>query len=178
MNRVPLDETYFTWLYSQVGSVKNLNRTKTYWKLLRIFYAKEFTWSKKMEKDANRAQDGKDLRQDFLRDTNTPLDEPGWMDMPCSFLELLISLAWKLEFQGGGKQSDWFWEMVNNLHLMECTDATTLNEEEIEHVLDFVMERGYDSAGVGGLFPLAHPDKDQRYVELWYQAEAYLLERL
>lgn len=174
---MPLDEAYFTWLYSQVGSVDNLNRTKTYWRLLRIFYAKEFTWSNKMEKDANRAQDGKDLRRDFLRDTNTSANEPGWMDMPCSFLELLLSLAWKLEFQSGETSAFWFWDMVNNLGLTECTDARTFDEGDIDYTLNIVMDRRYNADGSGGLFPLQHSDKDQRYVELWYQAEAYLLER-
>ena len=63
---MPLDEAYFTWLYSQVGSVKNRNRAKTYWKLLRILHGKEFTWTN-IEKDANRAKDGMNLRRDFLR---------------------------------------------------------------------------------------------------------------
>jgi len=40
----PLDELYFTWLYSQVGSVRTRNPARTYWSLLRYLYTKEFVW--------------------------------------------------------------------------------------------------------------------------------------
>jgi hypothetical protein len=174
---MPLDETYFVWLYSQVGSVKIRNRSKTYWKLLRLLFQKEFTWSD-IEKDENRAQDGKDLRTEFLRETNTVVDEDGWLDIGASFLEMLIALAWKLAFEGGGEVSERFWEMIENLGLAECTDAHPPDEGIVNHILDKVINRDYSPNGAGGLFPLSKTDQDQRDVELWYQANAYLLESL
>lgn len=177
---MPLDEAYFTWLYSQVGSVDLRNRSKTYWKLLTLLYKKEFIWST-IEKDGNRAQDGRDLRQEFLDVTGTIMDEPGWTDFPCSMLELMVALSRKLAFQGEGKPSDWFWGLIENLGLIECTDTTDVDQEIIEHILDKVIYREYAKNGAGGLFPLqrhSRRDKDQTQVELWYQAEAYLLERL
>lgn len=179
---MPLDEAYFVWLYSQVGSVDNRNRSKTYWKLLQLLHLKEFTWLD-IEKDENRAQDGKDLRLEFMRSENvqikhTKLD--GWSDLPSSFLELLIALSRKLAEQGGGQPADWFWDMIQNLGMTECTDATPTEEVIIEHILDKVINRDYAPNGAGGLFPLADmsEQQDQRDVELWYQAQAYLLERL
>lgn len=178
VNDMPLDETYFVWLYSQVGSVKNRNRSKTYWTLLRLLYKREFTWSN-IDRDENRAQDGKDLRREFLRQTNTKLDEPGWMELECSVLELMIALSWKLAFEGGGELRDWFWGLIDNLGLSECTDANPPEEGIINHILDKVIYRDYAPNGAGGLFPLNNSyNKDQREVELWYQAQAYLLERL
>lgn len=174
---MPLDETYFVWLYSQVGSVTLRNRSKTYWKLLRLLFKKEFTW-RDIEKDGNRAQDGKDLRMQFLRETKTVVDEDGWLEMGCSFLEMLIALAWKLAFEGGGEQSERFWEMIDNLGLLECTDAYPPEDVIVDHILNKVIDRDYSENGAGGLFPLQRTDEDQRGIELWYQANAYLLERL
>ena len=39
-----------------------------------------------------------------------------------------------------------------------------------------VIDRDYDASGFGGIFPLRRPAEDQRKVELWYQAAAYILE--
>jgi hypothetical protein len=174
---MPLDEAYFVWLYSQVGSVKLRNRSKTYWKLLRLLFQKEFTWQG-IEKDGNRAQDGKDLRVQFLRETNTVVDEEGWLEMGCSFLEMMIALAWQLAFEGGGEQHERFWEMIDNLGLLDCTDAHPPDEAIVDHILNKVINRDYSPDGAGGLFPLQRTSEDQRRVELWYQANAYLLERL
>lgn len=176
---VPLDEAYFVWLYSQVASVDALNRSKTYWKLLRLLHGKEFTWDEAtMEKDGNRAQDGKNLRQEFLRETNTKMNEPGWLDYGCSMLELMIALAWKLTFEGEGEQSVWFWELIENIGLSPCTDASAPDEAIVDHILNKVINRDYAPNGAGGFFPLTRPKEDQRDVELWYQLNAYLLERL
>lgn len=182
---MPLDEAYFVWLYSQVGSVTIRNRSKTYWKLLRFLHQKEFTWS--IEKDENRAQDGKNLRMEFLRESGNvkepalvieEAEQSGWLLMGCSMLELMVSLAWKMEFEGDGALAGWFWEMLQNLGLTECSDANPPEEEIVNHILDKVINRDYAANGAGGLFPLKDPQQDQRDVELWYQLNAYLLERI
>lgn len=172
----PLDEAYFSWLCSQVGPVRLQNPSKlTYWKLLRFLYDKEFTW--KLERDANRANDGKDLRYQFIRDTGAPKDDL-WLSMPCSFLEMLYALAFAAAFEGGGESSECFWEMIENIGLIECHDRNRPSEAIVDHMLNKIMDRNYEENGKGGLFPLSHPEKDQRDVELWYQLQAYLLERL
>lgn len=178
---MPLDEDYFVWLYSQVGEVDLRNRAQTYWSLLKIFHEKEFTWTRKFEKDGNRAQAGKDLRKEFLRQTNTRISnrsERLWMDEGCSVLEMMVALSFKLAWDGEGQPADWFWQMIDNLGLTECTDANPPDEMIINIVLDKVINREYGENGAGGLFPLTNTHEDQRDVELWYQAEAYLLERI
>lgn len=174
---MPLDEAYFTWLYSQVGSVKNRNRAKTYWKLLRILHGKEFTWTN-IEKDANRAKDGMNLRRDFLRVNPQFEEDPMWMGMGCSMLELLVSLASWLAFEGDGETDVWFWALIDNLGLLDFTDANPPDEFTVNYILDKVINRDYARNGAGGLFPLQRTRDDQRKVELWYQLNAYLLERL
>jgi len=179
VNEMPLDDAYFEWLYSQVGSVTNRNLAKTYWTLLRLLHQKEFTWSN-VVMDENRAHDGRDLRLEFLRSTGTELgkDDTHWMDYGCSMLELLIALSRKLAFEGEGEASAWFWELVGNLGLDECTDANPPDAKIVNLILDKVVERDYSPNGAGGLFPLENANEDQTHIELWYQANAYLLERI
>jgi hypothetical protein len=175
---MPLDEAYFVWLYSQVGSVKLRNKAKTYWKLLRLLFQKEFTWAD-IEKDGNRAQDGKNLRFDFFRETGEdPENHSDWLDEGCSFLELLIALAWKLAWESDIPQEVWFWQLIGNLGLIDCTDAHPPDPTFVDRVLDNVIDRNYGKNGSGGLFPLSRTHDDQRDTELWYQLQAYLLERI
>jgi hypothetical protein len=177
---MPLDDEYFEWLYSHVGSVELKNRTKTYWKLLKLFYTKEFTWDEEnIPRDENRAEDGKALRLEFVneRKIRKTANVKSWMQEPCSVLEMMIALAWKMEFDGGRTQAEWFWEMIANLGLIDCTDAAKSEDIVVNIVLDKLINRQYGESGAGGLFPLHEYDTDQREVELYYQLESYLLER-
>lgn len=176
---MPLDELYVEWLYRQVGFPDVRNLSQSYWKLMQLLYEKEFTWDI-IEKDENRAHDGKDLRREFLDETCIRPDK-GWLDFGCSMLELMVALSRKLAFQSDAPASDWFWILIDNLGLTECTNAVEIDEQIVNHILDKVILRDYAVNGAGGLFPLqshGSRDQDQRNVELWYQAEAYLLERL
>jgi len=186
MTRIPLDELYFPWLYSQVGSVELANPSRTYWNLLRILYTKEFFWI--IPNDDNRAEDGKELRFEFIGEMRLDDVDQDWLEMSCSFLELLIGLSRRLAFEGEGEACDWFWELMENLGLEVYTDDTLMAAEEmdlvdeelaeeIDEVLNTVIFRTYERDGSGGLFPLKKAAEDQREVELWYQLSAYLLEK-
>lgn len=179
---IPLDEVYFAWLYSQVASTEIRNKAQTYWTLLRLLYRKQFYWTTKVPLDANRASDGQDLRLRFFnRDLNTlTAEESEWIQEPCSVLEMLIALANAVSFEGGGTPSDRFWEMIENVGLIGCNDAHPPIPEGVEMLWENILRRNYDFNGHGGLFPLLVNDKqeDQREVQLWMQANAYLLERL
>ena len=175
MTEKPLDELYFVWLYSQVGSVSEKRPTRTYWNLAKLLYTREFAWT--VANDDNRAEDGRDLRQEFADEQQIEITEPGWMRMSCDMLELLIGLSRRLAFEGEGEPSSWFWHLIENLELTPYHDAMKLPEPHINEVLDNVIWRQYEPDGRGGLFPLQHPQEDQRDVELWYQLCSYLLER-
>lgn len=139
-------------------------------------FRKEFVWF--VPNDDNRAEDGRYLRCEFIEDQG--LEEadvdPDWLGMGCSFLEMLVGLSRRLSFLGDGEARDWFWHLVNNLGL-RYNDRRRFPDEVVEEVLDNVIWRTYEPNGDGGLFPLRRPDRDQRDVELWYQLNAYLLER-
>lgn len=175
----PLDECYLQWLYRQVASTRTKNPARTYWTLLTHLYHKEFKWS--VPNDDNRLMDGLELRYEFkfqiAGDPNIPDPPQGWLERPCSFLEMLLALARRLSFAGGGAASEWFWHMLDNIGLRSHVDAMPGDPDQIDFILDRVINRTYDEYGNGGLFPLFHPQHDQRQVELWYQMNCYLLER-
>jgi len=169
-----LDDLYLPWLYSQVGawSVKERNPARTHWKLLRQLYAIEFVYL--IPNDDNRAADGRDLRYEWSEEARIYAD-PIWLDHGCSFLEMLIALSRRLAFEGDGQPHLWFWHLLENINLAHCNDRDPFDAHEVDEIVHTVIWRTYDRNGQGGLFPLRRARKDQRYVELWAQMNAYLL---
>ncbi len=172
MSSPPIDELYFQWLYSQVGSVKLADPRRTHWNVLRVLYKKEFLWH--IPNDDNRAEDGKALRYEFMDAEGLSDVSTHWIEQGCAVLELLIALARRLEFQTDEPVRNWFWTLMDHLGL-EITDTTS--EDRMDEILETFIWRTYHKDGNGGLFPLVNSQEDQRHVEIWYQMHAYLLER-
>lgn len=170
----PPDETYLEWLYDQV-----LVRTRqgvTYWKLLGQLHKIEFRWF--VPNDGNRAEDGKDLRKEWLDSIGDWEPGAGWLDLESSFLEILVVLARRMEFDAGETPQHWFWHLLENLEFNNYHDGSGYSRQAVARRVRIVMDRLYEPNGVGGLFPLREPSKDQREVELWYQMSEYLLQDL
>ena len=102
---------------------------------------------------------------------------------------MLCALCMKLEDMilydppdGTEDASDIFWTMLGNCGLAIFDDEYLLAAggrafDELKDTLERVLEREYYPDGVGGFFPLKHPREDQRYVEIWYQANAFAIEQ-
>lgn len=172
-----LDERYFDWLYSQVCSVRAKSPSRTYKNLFHILYTTEFVWL--VPNDDNRVEDGKYLRYEFLDHEGIRLSpsDQFWMELGCSFLEFLIALTRRLEFNTDISATTWFWKLLENINLRRLNDRVDISREDVEETLNRVIWRTYDEDGNGGLFPLDYPEQDQRKVEIWYQASAYLIEQ-
>lgn len=174
----PLDEPYFDWLYDQVGSDSHTSPRGTYMKMLEQLFFKEFVWF--IPNDDNRAEDGKELRREFLElNEHLPWDE-NWVNIGCSMLELFVGLSRRLAFEADGEPRDWFWSLIFNVGLEKYNDQRMSRRslKDIDDILDRIIFRTYEADGRGGLFPLKGAHVDQRGVELWYQLSAYLLELL
>jgi hypothetical protein len=179
MDAAPLDELYLRWLYGQVALVDEQDESLTYWTLFRQMFTTKFLWL--VPRDENRLEDGKALRNVFLRDQRIDRRDvdPNWIDIECSFLELVVALANNLEFEAGGTVPYWFWKLLENIDLRQYHDAVEdYPAEEVEGILYTVMFRQYNRHGEGGLFPLKEPCEDQRGIEIWYQLSAYVLEHI
>lgn len=174
----PLDELYYEWLYSQVCSPKTLSPSRTYYKLTDVLFTTRFEWF--VPNDDNRADEGRELRFEFLDAFQIDENDPFWISLDCSIFEVLIALSRTLAFELGGTAREWFWEMLGNLELDQFTDSNwfeSASKEEVDYILRRLMDRTYDPDGKGGLFPLKNPGGDQRAIEIWYQLNAYAAEQ-
>jgi len=171
----PLENLYFNWLCAKIIRLENPTPSLRYDKLLRILHNTEFVWL--ISGDDNRAEDGLELRREFLLEADIP-DNIEWRMMPCSLFEMLIAFSRRTEFATDVPAQEWFWEFIDNLGLREFNDASPNSTEEISTILyDFVW-RQYDNSGRGGgLFPIENPKHDQTQVEIWYQFCEYLVDQ-
>lgn len=172
-----IDDRYFEWLYQKVAAVTNRNPARSYWNMAKQMYQTRFNWF--VPNDDNRAEDGKDLRYEFIDEWGTDGIDRSWLDLDCSMLEMMIALARRVSFEADGTPGEWFWHLMGNLELDLYTDDIyeISIRETVEEVLERVNRRTYLRNGTGGLFPQKHPRRDQRQVEIWYQMQSYLLER-
>jgi hypothetical protein len=166
----PLENLYFNWLCAKVLYLEVHSPAVTYWKLFRRLYETEFVWL--LVGDDNRAEDGLELRDEFLYESGFEEDEE-WRMSGCSVFEMLLGFARRAEFQARETVSIWFWRFLENLNLSEQNDAA-FELEDVDDILYTFVWRGYDELGHGGLFPLTLARQDQRQVQIWYQFFAYL----
>ena len=174
MDGVPLDELYFQWLYEQVADPEDENEDLTYWEVLKILYSTDFVFVIRM--DENRAEDGKALRRKFIAERGLSGVSDHWVEIGCSVLELMLGLSERLSFLADRETHYWFWELMNNLGLRGYSDRHEIPTEDVEEILTRVMFRQYGPDGRGGFFPLRHPERDQRGLELWTQLGDYVRE--
>jgi hypothetical protein len=173
----PIEDLYFNWLYAKVAYRRPSTPSTRYQSLLYFLHCTEFVWL--VSGDDNRAEEGRELRREFLQESSIQLEE-SWMLLDCSVLEMLIAFSRRAEFNTDISAERWFWIMIDHLGLSDISDST-YSEQETADVLGPALEnfiwRLYDRNGRGGLFPLRHPLEDQRKVEIWYQFCEYLVEQ-
>lgn len=172
-----LDDGYFSWLYSKAFSILADDPSKCYWELLRHLHSTEFIYL--FGNDENRAEDGRNLRRDYIRELRIPIcdDDREWLDVGCSMLELLMGISNRLEFATGRVAREWFWELLGNIDLQDYADNRELDHNAIDEILQNIIFHNYNPDGSGGLFPLKHANADQTELELWRQMNSYILER-
>jgi hypothetical protein len=168
-----LDHAYFEWLISQV---RVHHGSQTYRELWWALYKKEFVAT--LPRDENRIRDGQDLLVEFFYEHGLDAKATN-VGEGCSFLELIIGLSRRAAFIGGGDPVGWAWTMIGHLGLHPMSDPLTrVNHKSIDEKVDKVIRRTYRRDGLGGLFPLAYEDRDQRTIELWYQLNMYIEENV
>lgn len=170
----PFENVYFNWLCAKVVDTTDMPRSGLYVNLLRLLHTTEFVWT--VMGDDNRAEDGKELRSEFILEADIP-DRPEWRTIVgCSMLEMLIAFARRAEFQTDMPVRDWFWKFITNLEL-HLFDDRNWDAEFANDILEQFIWRTYSSNGNGGLFPIMETSVDQRDVEIWYQFSEYVLEQ-
>lgn len=138
--------------------------------------------------DDNRAEDGIELRKDFIEDERLTdyelimLYNHDRTEVYASVLEMLVALCERMVqiVDESSSVEDWFLELLNNLELLNFDDYNydyNGGDRRVDLIMTKFLERKYKRNGRGGLFPLSRAIKDQRKVEIWYQMNAYLRER-
>lgn len=168
----PDEQIYFNWLYNKVSFVMNPTPSLTFYSLFKALHNTEFLWT--IDGDANRAQDGLDVRREFLKEARIATNEY-WQSIGCSVLEMFIALSRRAEFNTDTDAKDWFWIFLDNLGLSDFSDAN-FKVLKVNDIIHTFIWRNYKNNGAGGLFPLEYPRENQRRVEIWYQLHGYLSE--
>ena len=179
MTKNEIKNEYFNWMCELVCGDRYAV-TISYRKLLMRLHDTEFTYL--IERDSNRANDGMQLRYRFAISQGYKNSSDAIVDLldgPCSVLEMMVALAVRCEesimdnTEIGNRTSQWFWGMISNLGLGECTDDN-FDEVYVENVIQTFLRRKYDPDGKGGLFRVRGCDEDLRKAEIWYQMCWYL----
>lgn len=181
-DRYDIENLYFNWL-CDIVHIDQIDRS--YQLLASELHRTPFIAI--VEHDENRGYDGIELRDEFVREERIMPDE-NELNGECTVFEMLIALARRMDFitsdpydfsDTSDKTAYWFWEMIDNLGLMDFDDDSYVRLEGntcVGWAIDSLLRRDYDVDGDGGLFPLQYPTEDQRNVEIWYQMNAYMYE--
>lgn len=167
---------YFKWLANIAIPYEN-----NYKQLLSTLVQINFEPS--MEEDNNRAIDGINFRKHFGNVNEVPkeLIDHYLMNEPCSLLEMMVSLAFRMEesimydSDKGDRTHIWFKEMLTSLDLIGQTDYN-YNLDYINYRINIFNTRNYCKNGYGGLFTIHDDNRDMREYEIWYQMNWYVNE--
>lgn len=171
-----LEYFYYEWLTGWANTICS-PYGGPYTKLIDQLYSTEF--EALVKDDENRVEDAMKLRMMFGENYGyTERFMSDQLDKPCCLLEIMISLARRIEenvmYDGElDKTGEWFYEMLCSMHADILTDDN-YDEEAAIDIIKRVLERKYARNGDGGLFTVIKPRKDMRKVGLWYQANWHL----
>ena len=177
--RVNLDNEYFEWLYDMVCA-ERYSGAIGFRKLLKRLHDTEFIYI--IDKDANRASDGMNLRYRFAyayEQAGGVRDAERYLIGPCSVLEMMIALSLRCEEtimndpRIGNRTGQWFWKMVVNLGLGPMRDDN-FDIQFVDRTLERFLHREYAPNGAGGLFTVPRCEYDLRKMEIWFQLCRYL----
>lgn len=184
MDKIEVRKDYFQWL------CETASMPEGYSLLLDKFRRMNFVWV--LDRDMNRAEDGKTLRYQYARERKYSDEDrilvEEYLSGPCTILEFLVALARRIEsdIMANGEESDrtseWFLDMVDNLGLLVFDDKH-YNENEADYILHRFMSRKYKKNGDGNVFKLAlkggpEGGPDFRNIEIWLQAQTFLVNKI
>lgn len=167
-----LEQEYFEYLVNLINPDH-----APYLKLLEQLYSTDYIIVK--DDDNNRAEDGKNLRLDWLYEHNRKEDNDIWFAQfkACSVLEMMVALAIRMDenimWNGFNRTSIWFSDMILSMGLEQYTDYN-YDPESISTIVNAMMYYNIESNGQGGLFISPYNDTDMRDYSLWYQMQIYI----
>lgn len=183
---IALEDLYFEWLLLQIDQD---GVTEGVVHVCDLLHNCEF--HRRVGNDINRAIDGANLRKEFLLEFNEADFNPNVTNsllmQECSWLEMLIALARKLDYIYEGGVNGRFIELLTNMHLGPIASfnpdrslgTSNYDYTFVRTTTSDIDNNRFQFNGKDGLFPLRkRPPVDQRTVEIWDQHSAYFGEKL
>lgn len=173
-----ISNEYFEWLYD-LACKDRYPVEMTFRKLLMYLHSTDFRYT--IERDKNRACDGRELRYRFGHSNNYSESYINRMldTRPCSVFEMILALSIRCEedymdnAEFGDRTKQWFWIMLINLGLGSMSDDR-YDREFVSEVIERFLNREYEPNGRGGLFLIRNTQRDLRNMEIWFQMCEYL----
>lgn len=162
-----LNSDYYIWLLDRIGVLNG--EYKNYELLAQHLFSTKYIYMFAM--DENRAKGGLALRTLYAQTAGVYVEDVH--EGPCNVLEMIESLAEKISFDHDDTIQRWFWEMLDNLNLLNYSNEF-YDPNAVQYILDTWMYRRYDSSGNGSLFPVPDYEGDMRNIETWDQMNIYL----
>lgn len=167
-------DRYFKWLLERVDDGKH--NPDSYVKLLRLLHTTTFEWH--IERDINRAADGKNLRYTYEYMTHRTCEFSG----DCTVLEMMVALACRMESdimdnpEFGNRTGQWFWAMINNLGLIRMTNSR-FNEAKCKEILhDFMAPGDQKTTEIDLFYCSTFSFQKWNNMEIWQKMTAWLNE--
>jgi hypothetical protein len=179
-----LEDFYFEWLLRRIDP-EGLREGVIY--ICSLLH--NCVFRRRVGRDINFAVDGAGLRKLFLHDEEDydPDEAEDLLMRECSWFEMLVVLADKLDYLYDGGVEGRFLELTSNMgldpllapNIHKSKRMETFDQGFVNIATSRIDNNRFDRNGRGGLFPLNHqPYQDQREVEIWLQHAAYFNERL
>lgn len=172
-----LKHLYFEWMRRLVC---DRNHHNSYEQLLEHLFERRYYYENQQLNDANRAEDGIDLRYQFAYEEHFEYQRVACeLDIfDCSMLEMMVALARRCEdYEWDPRQGDrtgyWFWLMVCSLGLDKMDDSH-YDSSKVDAILYQFFSNDYTCDGMGGLFYIPGTKMDLRKEEIWNQMTLYL----
>lgn len=164
-------DEYFVWLARRV-------KNKSHKMLLRFLFETNYIYRFK-SMDVNRAEDGIQLRYDYIYENEIDERDFPYMNTPCNLFEMIFALAFRISLIMGDARHDddsdiWFWRMISNMGLGKQTDRN-FNYDYVQTTIRNFLNRQYGPNGRGSLFYVNSRD-DISDLQIWDQAMLYLNE--
>lgn len=162
---------YYIWLIDMIDFNSHEDKSK----LLQYLHNKEYVWD--IWTDEDRAEDGLALRKRFEKETDYMDYDP--LEKPCSVLEMLVAFAERIDKDVMDEEYGtpyWFWIMIENLGLKDCTDED-FDAKNVNFVLDSWLNNLTKNDLKSGIFPGKSGKKPETPVDQWFCMQKWIGER-
>lgn len=173
-----LIKLYLRWLIKEIDEDFMSER---YMKLIEHLFNYEYFWIDDLDENLN--EHGLNLREKFFDSSiagRRMRDDYGDIDVPCSVLEMLISLAINAENTVmsndyyGDRTGVWFWTMLERLELLRYDDRR-FDEDAVDEIVDRLLNKKENLDGTFGPFALENTSKFfVKNMSFWKQTMIYM----